>query len=72
MITIQFNTRKYVELEVNYRGDSRCGRNGIQPAILPAPGDHQRDDPEGEGTMPRVSWTSDKRMDGVSVLVGLF
>ena len=28
--------------------------------------------PEGEGTMPEVSWTSDKRVDGVIVLVETF
>ena len=33
---------------MNYRGDSRCGQNGIHPAILPGPGDYRTDDPEGE------------------------
>ena len=39
---------------------------------LPALGDYRVGCPEGEGTMPEVSWTSDKRMGGVSVLVELF
>src|SRR3954471_9929471 len=38
---------------------------------LPAPGDYRTGCPEG-GIMPEVSWTSDKRMGGVSELVELF
>ena len=33
---------------MDYRGDLRCGRNGVHPAILPGPGDYRTDDPEGE------------------------
>ena len=33
---------------MDYRGDSRCGQNGIHPTILPGPGDYRTDDPEGE------------------------
>src|SRR4051812_27347932 len=39
---------------------------------LPAPGDYRTGCPEGEGIMPEVPWTSDKRMGGVFVLVELF
>src|SRR3954471_5889901 len=40
--------------------------------VIPAPGDYRTGCPEGEGFMPEVSWTSGKRMKGVSVLVELF
>src|SRR3954471_1256001 len=39
---------------------------------LTAPGDYRTVYPEGEGIMPEVSWTSDKRVDGVTVLVETF
>ena len=68
----KWNTRQYVELEVNYRGDSRCGRNGIHPAILSGPGDYRTRCPEGGGIMPEVLWTSDTHVGGVSGLAGLF
>ena len=38
---------------------------------IPAPGDYRTGCPEG-GIVPEVSWTSDKRMGGVSVLVDSF
>ena len=38
---------------------------------VPAPGDYRTGCPEGEGIMPEVSWTSDKHMGGVAVLVEL-
>ena len=39
---------------------------------LPAQGDYLTGCPEGGGIMPEVSWTSNKRMGGVSGLVELF
>ena len=38
---------------------------------LPVPGDYRTGRPEGEGIMPEVTWTSDKRMGGASGLVEL-
>ena len=38
----------------------------------PVPGDYGTGCPEGGGIMPEVSWTSDRRKDGVSRLVDLF
>src|ERR1041385_2949353 len=39
---------------------------------IPAPGDYRTGCSEGEGIMPKVSCTSDKRGDGVTVLVETF
>ena len=39
---------------------------------LPGPGNYRKGCPEGEGTIPGVSRSSDKHMDGVSVLVDPF
>ena len=48
-------------------------RSGNSPGDeIPAPGDYRTGCPEGEGFMPEVSWTSDKCMGGVSVLVEPF
>ena len=38
----------------------------------PVPGDYWTGRPEGEGIMPEVSWTTNKRRGGVSGLVDLF
>ena len=57
---------------MNYRGGLRRGRNRIQPAILPTSGDYWTDNLEGVGTLPGMSWTSDKSMEGVSELVDQF
>ena len=39
---------------------------------IPAPGDYRTGCPEGRGYHAGVSWSSDKHMDGVSVLVDPF
>src|SRR4051812_37754550 len=39
---------------------------------LPALGDYRTGCPEGGGIMPEVSWTYDKRVDGVTVIVETF
>src|SRR4051812_3634524 len=48
-----------------------CSEREFIRGELPAPGDYRTGCPEG-GIMPEVSWTSDKRRGGVSVLVELF
>ena len=68
MMKIQYNTRQYDKLEVNYRGASRRGRSRVQPAL----GDYRIDDPEGVGIMPEVSWTSDTCVGCVFGVVDLF
>ena len=50
--------------------DARSGKSSVDE--LPAPGNYRTGCPEGEGTMPEVSWTSDTRVGGVFGLVDLF
>ena len=38
----------------------------------PVPGDYRTGCPDGEGIMPKVTWTFDKRRGGVSGLAELF
>ena len=39
---------------------------------VPTPGDYRTGCPEGGGIMPKVLWTSDKRVGCVSGVVDLF
>ena len=49
---------------------ARSGNSSVDE--LSAPGDYRTRCPEVEGIMPEVSWTSDKQVKGVSVLVDPF
>ena len=49
---------------------ARSGNSSVDE--LSAPGDHRTGCLKGGGIIPEVSWTSDKRMGGVSELVELF
>ena len=48
----------------------RSGNSSVDE--MPAPGDYRTGCLEGGGTMPEVSWTSDKHMGDVSMLVEIF
>src|ERR1041385_4243865 len=58
MLTVFYRSAMHVARSGNSSGDER-----------PVPGDYRTRCPEGGDIMPEVSWTSDKHVKGVSVLV---